>query len=617
MQLIREVEIAYFRSFYRVTLYRCGDLNIIFGKNDVGKSNIVRALNLFFNQETDRGVEFNFDIDFNEKRLTESRESDGVRKFIYVKITFNTPKNYQKSLGESFYVKRQWTVSRGDDYVEEVSSTIRQNQRHIVTRFLNLIRFIYIPAIKDASIFESLLEDIYETIAESTEFTETVDQFAGRVQESTRDLFSDLPKEIAHETKISTPSRMNELFQTLDFETITEHGGRSKSLTLQRGDGVKVRHIPELLNFISKRDRFNYHIWGFEEPENSLDFIAAEAEASRLLRIAAGSEIQTFVTTHSPSFYNLPSERVVKYYIRKDEAGEAIVVQGRNLDRYDISTSIGEGFYLPAVAKALEQYSAQQSAVAEFKTELAKVQGELQSLKSPLVLTEGKTDEIILTTAWQKLRKGKPPFRIRSCDTSDGINGGSAGATKLGLSLKAVTSDSPHVVIGIFDRDEAGIREWKLDKNFIQTDLISGINAGRNNRAYGVLLPVPGFRRDCQENDNLPIEYLFPDDVLEERIDGIGLKLVPMTASRKIGEKIIKIPIEGGSAFKTIDDSTKKLFAELVVPKLPKESFAEFEVLFEIIEMIIAEVDQLIGRPEGEGVEILSRDKTLGKKAFE
>jgi len=90
-----------------------------------------------------------------------------------------------------------------------------------------------------------------------------------------------------------------------------------------------------------------------------------------------------------------------------------------------------------------------------------------------------------------------------------------------------------------------------------------------------------------------------------------------MTASRKIGEKIIKIPIEGGSAFKTIDDSTKKLFAELVVPKLPKESFAEFEVLFEIIEMIIAEVDQLIGRPEGEGVEILSRDKTLGKKAFE
>lgn len=64
LNLIKEVEIAYFRSFYKVTLYNCDDLNIIFGKNDAGKSNVVRALNLFFNNSPDRDSKYNFSIDF-------------------------------------------------------------------------------------------------------------------------------------------------------------------------------------------------------------------------------------------------------------------------------------------------------------------------------------------------------------------------------------------------------------------------------------------------------------------------------------------------------------------------------------------------------------------------
>jgi len=602
LNIIQEIEIAYFRSFYKSSLYKCNDLNIIFGKNDVGKSNIVRAMNLFFNNKTDNVSDYDFGIDFSDKRLSESQSSDDVRKFIYVKIMFATPRSYHRSLGERFYVKRQWTVSRGDDYIEEYSSHIKSNQRHIVTRFLNLIRFIYIPAIKDSSIFQSLLFDIYETLSDSDDFNGAVSSFAGSVQGLTKDLFSDLPKEIAHETKISAPSKMDELFQTLDFETITSAGGMSKSLTTQRGDGVKARHIPELLSFISNRDKYQFHIWGFEEPENSLDFAAAEAEAARLLNIATNGHVQVFMTTHSPSFYNLNSGNISRFYVTRDDHGDAKIIQGRNLERFDISSAIGEGFYLPAVAKALEEYSQQQGIINSFKDEIAKIRDELSSMKMPVLLTEGKTDELILLEAWRRLRKGKPPFKIKSCDTTDGKEGGAAGVTKLALSLKAVAADNPHIVIGLFDRDEVGIKEWRPDNNFGRSELFSDLNISKNNRAFALLLPVPEFRADCAANDNLPIEYLFSDEHLAAVVNGKRLILTPLMASRKLGQEVVRIPLEGGTSVKAIDHNSKMSFAVTVVPSLPDDAFSAFEAVFQAVEAII-EMDN-----EGGSAHLLERE---------
>lgn len=47
--MIEKIEIQYFRSIYRIVITGVGNINVITGKNDVGKSNVLRALNLFFN----------------------------------------------------------------------------------------------------------------------------------------------------------------------------------------------------------------------------------------------------------------------------------------------------------------------------------------------------------------------------------------------------------------------------------------------------------------------------------------------------------------------------------------------------------------------------------------
>ena len=47
--MISKIEIQYFRSVYRETISSVQELNVFTGKNDVGKSNVLKALNLFFN----------------------------------------------------------------------------------------------------------------------------------------------------------------------------------------------------------------------------------------------------------------------------------------------------------------------------------------------------------------------------------------------------------------------------------------------------------------------------------------------------------------------------------------------------------------------------------------
>tara|TARA_R100000365_G_C2741774_1_gene70411 strand:- start:304 stop:2076 length:1773 start_codon:yes stop_codon:yes gene_type:complete len=588
MNLIKEVEVAYFRSFYKVSLNNCSDLNVVFGKNDVGKSNIVRALSLFFNQETDPGVPFSFDIDFSDQRRSESDSSEDVRKFIYVKVTFNTPSNYKKSLGESFYVKRQWTVSRGEDFVEEVSSNIRSNQRHIVTRFLNLISFTYIPAIKDIRIFEFLLGRIYESISKSSEFSESISDFAGRIQDMTGEMFSGLPSDLAFETKISAPRHMDELFQSLDFETKATNVGSVKSLTLQRGDGVKVRHIPELLRFIAEKGRHHYHIWGFEEPENSLDFVSSEAEAYRMSKISCSDNIQMFLTTHSPSFYNLNGDHVRKFYVTRElETGRGVVVQGRNLEKIDLKTAVGDGFYLPVVAKALKEYSEQRTMIAEMATEIGKLRDKMEGATKPVLLTEGKTDVAIMEEAWRRLRGTDAPFIVQCCDTTDGVGGGAAGAGKLALCLKAVRHDSKNIVVGVFDRDTEGLREFSLDKNFVEWQGREEIKSNTNKMAHAFLLPVPEFRKDWAIAENLSVEFLFPDDALAVKIDGQGLKLVYPDIIQKVGGQ--KIVTKGSEfAWNSRIEGGKKLFAEKIVPNLKDEYFLGFEALFDNVEEIIS-----------------------------
>ena len=95
---IKTISIKHFRSITSVNI-SADKLNIFVGLNDVGKSNILKALNLFFNGETDYNQGFVFEKDFPNYFLKRIKSKE-----IEIKITFDIPKNYKDS-GEYIWTK--------------------------------------------------------------------------------------------------------------------------------------------------------------------------------------------------------------------------------------------------------------------------------------------------------------------------------------------------------------------------------------------------------------------------------------------------------------------------------------------------------------------------------
>lgn len=66
MRIIEKIEINKFRSIGESESFECFDLNIFSGSNDSGKSNFLKAINLFFNGQSDIDTRYNSESDFNK-----------------------------------------------------------------------------------------------------------------------------------------------------------------------------------------------------------------------------------------------------------------------------------------------------------------------------------------------------------------------------------------------------------------------------------------------------------------------------------------------------------------------------------------------------------------------
>lgn len=65
MITIPRVHVKNFRSLVDETI-ELSDYNFFVGKNDSGKSNVLKALNLFFNNKTDFNTPYDFDCDYSK-----------------------------------------------------------------------------------------------------------------------------------------------------------------------------------------------------------------------------------------------------------------------------------------------------------------------------------------------------------------------------------------------------------------------------------------------------------------------------------------------------------------------------------------------------------------------
>ncbi|MGV7106080.1 AAA family ATPase [Flavobacterium sp. U410] len=92
MIIISAVEITNFRSIVKLEKgFSPNQLNVIVGQNDIGKSNFLKALNLFFNGETEIGNAFRFSDDFSKFAKTPNKKAEEIT----IKIYFQTPLRFK------------------------------------------------------------------------------------------------------------------------------------------------------------------------------------------------------------------------------------------------------------------------------------------------------------------------------------------------------------------------------------------------------------------------------------------------------------------------------------------------------------------------------------------
>lgn len=444
---ISSIRIKDFRSIRNETITP-KDFNIFVGLNDAGKSNVLKALNLFFNGETDYGCKFSFERDFTYLFPKSSHST----KEIKITIKFEIPDTYSEAW-EYTWTKAWRTNGLFKETIENAEGN-PPNPKSRVPGALKRIKYRYVPAVKSRDYYKTLLGDLYTAVFSSIDnpLEESVSTFTSALHEYTKELSVDIEKQLQLESLLSFPDDLNDIFKALIFETSCSMEGMSIPLSA-RGDGIQVRHIPIILKYIAHEDQKSRKrgsmkvctIWGFEEPENGLELLKTFQLADEFETYA--QEIQIFVSTHSPAFYmkkNGNSSCV--FFVSKKSGSDETGISFAN-NTHAIAENMG---LMPLVAPFIEEQSHR-------LIEAEKIYSENFLTDVPTILVEGETDVEYLKIA----TKNHSPFlrdlidnnRLRIVCKNDG-----AGCTQLTDWILAwVYSGFKSKMFALFDKDSAGI----------------------------------------------------------------------------------------------------------------------------------------------------------------
>lgn len=443
MVKIKKIFIKNFRSIVEAEIDTT-NMNIFVGLNDVGKSNVLKALNLFFNYKPDT---FNFFEDYSSLVHLKGHRA----KEIIIRLTLEIPDKYADKGEVELTKKWVWTQTKGVTFSSTYNRGFSAKSRTRV--LLDRISYEYIPAVKSKAYFRELLAKMYESmlLAANSELKDVNQGYSDKLQKLTLDLSESLKKNLNIDSYIKMPEDLSILFKDLFFETKDKEGNPINLLS--RGDGIQARHIPSILKFIYDRKSVDAVkrsvpctiIWGYEEPENGIELASCFQLAEEFKRYS--QNIQFFATSHSPAFYSLQKEKDALVYLTYKEDNKTQYVCSKDMETLNRHFGLMP-IIQPYIDKELERYKAQESVIEDLKARIQKV-----GKRKIIILTEGKSDVIHIKTAFQQLRECDSILlnRLSYFDFEE--------KSTLGNELKQILTyyslaQIDNIIIGIFDRDK-------------------------------------------------------------------------------------------------------------------------------------------------------------------
>lgn len=486
--VIKSVSVKNFRSIRNEEI-QTKDLNIFVGLNDAGKSNFLKALNLFFNTQTDYNTPFDFRKDFTFLFPKSSHST----KEIKISIKFIIPDTYKES-GEYTWTK-VWRTGNYSTESFQNSKGDKPSEKSRVPSTLKRIRYRYVPAVKSTEYYKTLLSDLYEAASHLLDnpLHESTQSFSDSLRSYTAIITDNVFEKLQIKSELSVPSNLSDIFKALVFITKSDAGTISVPLS-NRGDGIQARHIPIILKYIAGEDQKSRNqgsmkvttIWGFEEPENGLELSRAFEMSSDFSEYS--QEIQIFATTHSPAFYmKKDDENSIVYFVRKKESSEETNFIDEKNSRV-IDQQLG---LMPLVAP----YIAEQ----EEKVKQAQLMVSRNILCDiDTIAVEGKTDKAYISKA----------IELFSNELSERLKNGT---------LRILTKDEGCGTTQLCDWGMAWIYSGYNKKLFV---LFDKDNAGK--KAKGELDSSKEKLSKAGRNSNVKTQYIKPTDNIKRVLEKMG-----------------------------------------------------------------------------------------------
>jgi energy-coupling factor transporter ATP-binding protein EcfA2 len=446
--IIKKISIKNFRSIESIRI-NPSDMNVFSGCNDSGKSNLLKALNLFFNNKTDHDTDFDFKSDFCHFAKIPNKTAAEIK----IELTLSPPSTYKDP--RDIVWRKKWREGFSDEFEDRMfvppspSTQVHNSSKNWAKK----IRFRYVPAMKGDNYFPHLLRDLHNTMAISIDsaLKGASAKFVKTITENTSSMMSSLDDQLHIGSRLQLPENLSSLFEVLDFGT--NHNGSTVSIN-KRGDGVKIRHVPSILAFLHEEEnrvrtrgavKVNT-IWGYEEPENNLEFSSAFSKSDELLSIS--NEIQMFISSHSPAFYGLKDrdDRVRLFYTIQDGQGTTYSRIKSNEDLLLADEKMG---LLPIVAPYIKDKEEELRAT---KDAVSKLKGS-QTHSADTVYVEGKTDKKIISYYLESISENAIDIDVRSDSSA-----GSAWVRNnlLAWAMNPAIEDTDFKAYGILDNDDAG-----------------------------------------------------------------------------------------------------------------------------------------------------------------
>jgi putative ATP-dependent endonuclease of OLD family len=545
---ISKLSISKYRAFDRKVTIPLYDFTVLTGPNNLGKSTVLRALDLLFNP----GRYGRHGIGYIRRR--------GAYKF-----DDDYPKRYQGRRGPRWptHMEARLELSREDKEaaLEEFGLTIPDHIELVLEyesdkhrerfqphyqligfpagdgqqRFLDWIAhrfsYVYIPATRNVddfrgSVFAELVEGAIHRVSQSHQRIRAIKEFYDDAKEQ----LSVLEATLAEELRAFMPAVSSVQFITADLElsriiTVRDveiDDGAQTSLQ-QKGDGFKSLFAISMLQFIAQQ-RFGQNlIFGIEEPEAHLHS-SAIYEVKETLRELSQS-FQILITTHSPIL------------IQRDDLRSNIIIQSAS----------GQGF--ASTAKAARR-------LADIRQSLGIRPQDNMTTAEVVVVVEGSTEESCLGSL---LARVSP--RMSSAIENGRVRVLSAGGASNTLAVvRALARDAANCVV-LLDCDEEGNRAARKVAD-------SGLVDRRD------LFQVPS-RKGCQETE---FEDVFdPGLYLDQVSSACGIAITRQmfesareqsgnqnTRMRRWSDVMATVVSACGKDWETIRDLAKEAFGSAI-----------------------------------------------------